>query len=49
MNYLPKRSRCQGCSKREDKCALPFHTMPIHRQDGADTVVICTAYTKAGG
>jgi hypothetical protein len=42
--------RCKGCAKRLDNCShLPFHTMPVHRQDGADTVVICTAYTTASG
>lgn len=50
MSYLPKTARCKGCSKRLDNCShLPFHTMPVHRQDGTDTVVICTEYTTASG
>ena len=49
MHY-PKGGRCRGCSKRLDDCShLPFERMPIHRQDGADTVVICTEFTTASG
>ena len=28
---------------------LPFHTMPVHRQDGTDVVVICTQFVPAAG
>ena len=47
-NFYPKGGRCQGCAKRDDNCsALPFHTMPVHRRDGEDAVVICTEYRQA--
>jgi len=50
MTHHPKRSRCQSCSKRLDNCShLPFHTMPVHRQDGTDVVVICTQFVPAAG
>lgn len=49
MNYHPKRSRCQLCSKRLHNCSLPFHTMPVHRQDGTDVVVICTQFVPSDG
>jgi hypothetical protein len=50
VTHYPKRSRCQACSKRLHNCSnLPFHTMPVHRQDGADTVVICTEFATASG
>lgn len=50
MSYLPKRSRCQSCTKRLDNCShLPFHTMPVHRQDGTDVVVICTQFVPSDG
>jgi hypothetical protein len=48
MNHYPKGGRCKGCAKRLHNCsALPFSTMPVHRQDGGDTVVICTEFAKA--
>jgi hypothetical protein len=48
VNHYPKGGRCKGCAKRLHNCtSLPFSTMPVHRQDGADAAVICTAYTKA--
>ncbi|GAB7559197.1 hypothetical protein nrt1_33930 [Pseudomonas aeruginosa] len=47
VNYDPKEGRCTGCSKRLDDCsALPFHTMPAHKRDGSDVVVICTEYRQ---
>jgi hypothetical protein len=50
MTHQPKRSRCQSCTKRLDNCShLPFHTMPVHRQDGVDVVVICTEFQTANG
>lgn len=45
--YYPKGGRCSACRHRERDCsALPFHTMPVHRRDGADVVVICTEYDQ---
>ena len=50
MTHHPKRSRCQSCAKRLDNCShLPFHTMPVHRQDGTDAVVICTQFVPSDG
>lgn len=50
MDYHPKRSRCQGCTKRLHDCSyLPFNTMPVHRQDGTDVVVICTEFVPSDG
>lgn len=50
MTYYPKGGRCSACSKRLNDCShLPFHTMPVHRQDGTDTVVICTEFATASG
>lgn len=50
MTHHPKRSRCQSCVKRLDNCShLPLHTMPVHRQDGTDVVVICTQFATASG
>lgn len=47
-NYYPKGRRCSACAKRDDDCsALPFHTMPVHRLDGADAVVICSEFRQA--
>lgn len=43
--YYPKAGRCRGCVKLHADCkSLPFHTMPVHRRDGADITVICTEY-----
>ena len=48
MNYQPKAGRCRACTKLWEDCsALPFHTMPVHSQDGTDAVVICTEFFKA--
>lgn len=45
--FYPKAGRCRGCEKLHDDCsALPFNTMPIHRQDAQDTVVICTEFRQ---
>lgn len=45
--FHPKITRCQGCSKLESDCSdLPFHSMPVHRTDGLDTVVICTQFQQ---
>ena len=45
--YYPKGGRCSACAKRDDDCsALPFHTMPVHRNDGTDVVVICTEFRQ---
>ena len=47
VNYYPKGGRCQGCSKRLADCsALPFESMPVHRRDGQDVVVICTEFRQ---
>ncbi|MCC3679187.1 hypothetical protein LLE81_00050 [Staphylococcus epidermidis] len=47
-NYYPKAGRCRGCAKLHADCsALPFETMPVHRRDGQDVVVICTEYRQA--
>lgn len=47
MNYYPKAGRCRGCAKLHDNCsALPFETMPVHRRDGQDVVVICTDFRQ---
>lgn len=47
MNYQPKAGRCRACTKLWEDCsALPFHAMPIHSHDGADTVVICTEFIR---
>ncbi|HLD65868.1 MAG TPA: hypothetical protein VJA19_07485 [Pseudomonas sp.] len=41
--YYPKGGRCQGCAKRLADCSsLPFHTLPVHRRDSQEVVVICT-------
>tara|TARA_Y100001937_G_scaffold111527_1_gene158222 strand:- start:78 stop:293 length:216 start_codon:yes stop_codon:yes gene_type:complete len=48
ISYYPKSGRCRACVKLHDDCsALPFHTMPIHSQDGTDAVVICSEYVKS--
>lgn len=50
MTHYPKGGRCSACSKRLHNCShLPFHTMPVHRQDGTDVVVICTEFATASG
>jgi hypothetical protein len=47
-NYYPKGGQCSACAKRDDDCsALPFHTMPVHRRDGDDAVVICSEFRQA--
>lgn len=47
MNYQPKAGRCRACTKLWEDCsALPFRTMPVHRQDGTDAIVICTEYVS---
>ncbi|MDH4566139.1 hypothetical protein E8E95_05560 [Pseudomonas sp. BN414] len=47
-NYYPKGGRCSACQKAHDDCSdLPFHTMPVHRRDGADVVVICNEFRQA--
>lgn len=49
-NYYPKAGRCRACLKQHANCShLPFHTMPVHRQDGTDVVVICTQFVPAAG
>lgn len=48
MHY-PQKARCRTCAKRLFKCQLPFHTMPVHRRDGADATVICTEYVPGAG
>jgi hypothetical protein len=48
MNHQPKAGRCRACTKLWEDCsALPFHTMPIHSQDGTDAVVICSEFVKS--
>jgi hypothetical protein len=50
MTHYPKGGRCSACTKRLTDCShLPFHTMPVHRQDGVDVVVICTEFATAHG
>lgn len=47
-HYYPRRARCQNCADCHNDCSrLPFHTMPVYRQDGVDTVVICTEFREA--
>lgn len=47
MTHYPKSGRCRGCTKLHDDCSkLPFDTMPVHRRDGTDAVVICTAFEQ---
>lgn len=47
QRFYPKGGRCRACAKQRDDCsALPFHTMPKHRTDGSDTVVICTEFRQ---
>ncbi|MFC0667043.1 hypothetical protein ACFSKY_22430 [Azotobacter chroococcum] len=47
MTHYPKGGRCRHCTKLHDNCSgLPFETMPVHRHDGADVVVICTEYQQ---
>lgn len=46
-NYYPKGGRCAACARQHDDCsALPFHTMPVHRRDGCDVVVICNQFRQ---
>jgi hypothetical protein len=46
-NHYPKAGRCRGCTKLHADCsALPFDTMPVHRRDGQDVVVICTEFRQ---
>ncbi len=46
-NYYPKAGRCRGCAQLQHDCsALPFASMPVHRTDGADSVVICTEFRQ---
>lgn len=46
-SYHPKAGRCRGCAKLHADCsALPFETMPVHRRDGQDVVVICTEFRQ---
>ncbi|WP_165680131.1 hypothetical protein [Metapseudomonas otitidis] len=48
IRYYPRRARCQNCTDCHNDCSrLPFHTMPVYRQDGVDTVVICTEFRQA--
>lgn len=50
MTHYPKGGRCRACTKRLSNCSsLPFHTMPVHRQDGTDVVVICTQFVPSDG
>lgn len=50
MTHHRKRSPCQSCAKRLDNCShLPFHTMPVHRHDGLDVVMICAEFIQAIG
>jgi hypothetical protein len=50
MTHYPKKARCRACTKRLSNCShLPFHTMPVHRQDGSDVVVICTQFVPSDG
>lgn len=45
--FYPRRGRCDGCAKRDADCTgLPFDSMPVHRRDGADVVVICTEFRQ---
>ena len=45
--FYPRRVRCDGCAKRDADCTgLPFSSMPVHRRDGADVVVICTEFRQ---
>lgn len=46
-NFYPKAGRCRGCAMLHADCsALPFETMPVHRRDGQDVVVICTEFRQ---
>ena len=46
-NYYPKGGRCAACTKQNDDCStLPFNTMPVHRRDGCDVVVICNQFRQ---
>lgn len=48
MNHQPKAGRCRACTKLWEDCSsLPFHTMPVHSQDGTDAVVICSEFVKS--
>ncbi|WP_390483343.1 hypothetical protein [Pseudomonas guariconensis] len=45
--YYPKAGRCRGCEKVSANCSsLDFASMPVHRRDGADVVVICTEFRQ---
>ncbi|SFY33118.1 hypothetical protein [Azotobacter vinelandii] len=47
MTHYPKAGRCRHCTKLHDNCSgLPFETMPVHRRDGSDAVVICTEFDQ---
>lgn len=47
MNYYPKGGRCAHCQHAHRDCSsLPFDTMPVHRRDGVDVVVICTEFRQ---
>lgn len=48
ISYYPRRARCQNCVDCHNDCTtLPFEGMPIYRQDGVDTIVICTEFRQA--
>lgn len=47
MTHYPKAGRCRHCTRLHEDCSsLPFSTMPVHRRDGSDVVVICTEYRQ---
>ncbi|ELK4834902.1 hypothetical protein [Pseudomonas aeruginosa] len=46
-NFYPKSGRCRACERRLDDCSsLDFSTMPVHRRDGPDVIVICTEFRQ---
>lgn len=48
IKYFPRRARCQNCVDCHNDCSgKTLKGMPIYRQDGIDTIVICTDFRQA--
>ncbi|WP_337058179.1 hypothetical protein [Pseudomonas sp. USHLN015] len=48
IKHYPRQARCKNCADCHNDCSSkPFEKMPIYRQDGTDTIVICTDFRQA--